>query len=339
MKKRNMLLIILIAILCIFFTYFLAFRKDSDKTKDETTSLVKDVENTKDKDTSENSEQFVIFGVDSTTNQLGKGTRSDSILLVNVDHVTKKIKVASIFRDCFVNIKGHGLDKITHAHSFGGPQLALDTVNTNFDLNLDKYITVNFINVIDIVNDLNGIELDITKAELKHINSIIDGLNTEVKHKSAHITTAGKQKINGVQAVAYSRIRSTAGGDYKRSERQRTVLFKLFSKAKTMNPLELVDITNEMLKKISSNYSSGEVTDLLYSLSNYKIEGMKGFPTKLWGGKINGIWYGVPVTLESNVKDLHQYLYSDKSYRVSEKVKSISNEIHNYVDQPTENLN
>lgn len=339
MKKRNILHIIFIAALVIFFTYFLAFRKDSGQQNDKKASLAKEVENTEDKAISEGSEQFVIFGVDSRSNQLGKGTRSDSILLVNVDHSTKKIKVASIFRDCFVNIKGHGLDKITHAHSFGGPQLALDTVNTNFDLNLEKYITVNFLNVIDLVNDLNGIKLDITNEELKYINKYIDELNTEVKHKSDHITTAGKQKVDGIQAVAYSRIRYTAGGDYKRSERQRTVLFKVFAKAKTMNPLDLVDITNEMLKKISSNYSSGEVTDLLYSLSKYKIEEMKGFPTKLWGGKIDGVWYGVPVTLESNVKKLHQYLYSEKNYKVSKTVKSISNEIHNYADQPNENLN
>lgn len=339
MKKRNMMLIIFIAILCIFFTYFLAFRKDSNQQKDKKASLAKEVENTENKDISEGSEQFVIFGVDSRSNQLGKGTRSDSILLINVDHSSKKIKVASIFRDCFVNIKGHGLDKITHAHSFGGPQLALDTVNTNFDLDIEHYITVNFLNVIDLVDDLNGIELDITNEELKYLNPLIDSLNTEVKHKSPHITKAGKQKVNGIQAVSYSRIRSTAGGDYKRSERQRTVLFKVFSKAKTMSPLELVDITNEMLEKISSNYSSGEVTDLLYSLSKYKIEGMKGFPTKLWGGKIDGVWYGVPVTLESNAKELHNYLYSDRNYKVSEKVKSISDEIHNFADQPNENLN
>lgn len=338
MKKINLILIIFIAGLVIFFTYFLVFKKDTSQKDDMKESLAEEVENTENKDISDGSEQFVIFGVDSRSNQLGKGTRSDSILLVNVDHTTKKIKVASIFRDCLVNIKGHGLDKITHAHSFGGPQLAMDTVNTNFDLNLDKYITVNFLNVIELVDDLNGITLDITNDELKYLNGLIDALNTEVKHKSPHITSAGKQKVNGIQAVAYSRIRSTAGGDYKRSERQRTVLFKVFSKAKTMNPLELVGITNDMLEKINSNYSSGEVTDLLYSLSKYKIERMKGFPTKLWGGKIDGVWYGVPVTLESNVKELHNYLYSNSDYKVSEKVKSISDEIHNYADQPNEIL-
>lgn len=337
-KVINGILIALIAVLCIVIVKVLFFTKDDKAAEMKEEQLKSEMTTEAHEELTEGTETFAIFGVDSRSKQLGKGTRSDSLMIANVNHETKEIKVASVFRDCYVDIKGHGLDKITHAHSFGGPELAMDTLNRNFDLNIDKYITVNFGNVAEVIDDLGGIQLDITDSEVKYINGYIDEINKVDKTDSPHITEAGTQKVDGTQAVAYSRIRYTAGGDYKRAERQRTVLMKVFETAKQKDPMKLIDIVNTMMDKISTNYSSGEVTDILAYLAKYNMKESKGFPTKLWGGKIGGVWYGVPVTLESNVKELHKYLFNDKDYKPSSQIQEISDRISQVASTPNEEL-
>lgn len=284
------------------------------------------------------SETFLIFGVDTRAKNLGRGTRSDSIMVVHVNHETKEVKLASIFRDCYVSIDGHGMDKINHAHSFGGPDLAIKTVNRNFDLDIDKYITVNFMNVSKLIDDIGGVSMDITESEVKYINGYIDELNRIEKKNSAHITKPGTYLLDGRQAVAYTRIRYTAGGDYKRAERQRTILFKIFEKAKDLDSVALISLINQFMDEISTNYQINDVTDMLYFLSKYEIAGSKAFPRKLWGGKVDGVWYGVPVTLEENVKEFHEYLYPDEDYKVSDTVLEISNQIRQVADTPNEIL-
>ncbi len=340
-KKRkkivNVILIAAIVILAAVIVKLLIFTPTKKDSKEEK-NLKEAMTTEEHEEQEEGSETFAIFGVDSRSNQSGKGTRSDSLMVVNVNHKTKKIKVASVFRDCYVNIKGHGLDKITHAHSFGGPELAVDTLNQNFDLELENYITVNFGNVVEVIDDLGGIDLDIREDELSSMNSSIRELNKVNKTTSLEITETGTQHVDGTQAVAYSRVRHAAGGDYKRAERQRTVLMKIFEAAKTKKKTELFEIANQMMDNISTSYSSGEVLDLLAYLSKYQMTETKGFPRKLWGGMIGKVWYGVPVTLESMSADMHEYLFDDKDYKPSAKVKKISDEIKQYASTPNEDL-
>lgn len=344
-KKKwiNVILIALILLLSagIIKLVFFTDRKDTaDNNQQTSEEKITEAEVTEEEreEITEGSETFAIFGVDSRSDQIGKGTRSDSIMVANINHETKQIKVASIYRDTYVDIDGHGLDKITHAHSFGGPELAIDTLNRNFDLDIDKYITVNFGNVAEVINDIGGIDLDITSEELKYINGYIDEINRINETDSAHITETGTQHVDGTQAVAYSRIRYTAGGDYKRAERQRTVLLKLFKEAKKQSNMKLIGIANKMLKEIGTNYSSDEVFDVLYYLSKYNMEETKAFPNRLWGGKVDGIWYAVPVTLESNVTEFHKYLFPDEEYEPSDQVQDISNRIRQVVSEPNEEL-
>ena len=316
---------------------------DSEKDKDESIIDAEIKETTKEDmveipEITTGTEEFVIFGVDTRGNNLGKGTRSDSIMIVAVNHETKEIRLASIFRDCYVEIEGHGMDKINHAHSFGGPDLALQTVNRNFDLNLEKYITVNFIKVSELVDDIGGIEMDITEEETRYINGYIDEINSIEGKNSPHITEPGVYQLDGVQAVAYTRIRYTAGGDYKRAERQRTILFKIFDKAKELESASLINLVEKFMNEINTNYRTDEVVDMLYYLSKYNITDSKAYPTKLWGGKVDGIWYGVPVTLESNTTELHEYLYPEKDYTVSDTVLGISKQMEQVADIPNEIL-
>ena len=338
-KKKiiSIVLIGFIIVVCAVIVKLLFFTSNKDAEQKEE-DLKEAMSTEQHPEITQGSETFAIFGVDSRSNQIGKGTRSDSIMVANVNHETKEIKVASIFRDTYVDIDGHGLDKITHAHSYGGPVLAMDTLNRNFDLDIDKYITVNFGNVAEVVDDIGGIELDITSSEVKYINKYIDEINKVDHTNSSHITTAGTQKADGTQAVAYSRIRYTAGGDYKRAERQRTVLFKIFEAAKKQSTAKLLKIVDKMMDQIGTNYSSGEVIEVLSYLTKYNMEETKGFPNKLWGGTIDGTWYAVPVTLESNAGALHRYLFDDKTYESSDKVKEISSQIENAASIPNEEL-
>ena len=336
-RNKNKILILLIIIVCAVTVKLLLFT-DNKNAEQKEEDLKEAMSTEQHPEITEGSETFAIFGVDSRSNQIGKGTRSDSIMVANVNHETKEVKVASIYRDTYVDIDGHGLDKITHAHSYGGPVLAMDTLNRNFDLDIDKYITVNFGNVAEVVDDIGGIELDITSSELKYINGYIDEMNQDNGTSSAHLTSAGTQKVDGTQAVAYTRIRYTAGGDYKRAERQRTVLFQMFEAAKKQSTTKLLQIMDKMMDQIGTNYSSGEVTEILSYLAKYNMGETKGFPNRLWGGTIDGTWYAVPVTLESNAKALHSYLYEDEDYEPSDKVKEISSEIEKAASTPNEKL-
>ena len=326
MKKRRILAVLLIVALAVASFSGCGKKKEKEEPKKETKQVVHEEEEPEEveEEPEVNQETFAIFGVDSRENNLGKGTRSDSLMVVNVDNTNKKVYIASVYRDCYVQIEGHGLDKITHAHSFGGPELAMDTLNTNFDLDIQKYITVNFMNVAELVDDMGGIEQDITEEETKYINGYIDELNGIRGTSSAHITEAGTYTLDGTQAVAFSRIRYTEGGDYKRSERQRTVLFKIFSKAQELDKAKKIDIAKSMLDKINTNYLESEVLRLLSTITEYKVEAMDAFPKVFYSGKIDGVFYEVPVTLNDMSTQMHTFLYPTETYTPSETVQSIS---------------
>ncbi len=272
---------------------------------------------------------IAIFGVDSRSNELVKGTRSDCIILATIDEKTKEVKLTSVYRDTYLELTGRGLDKVTHAYAYGGAAMSMSTLNTNLDLNITEFVTVNFESVVDIVNAVGGISINITNAELKYINGYIDEVNKVTKNSASHITTAGTQNLNGVQALAYGRIRYTAGGDYKRTERMRDVMMAVVNKAKKMSIGRLNSLADTLLPKVYTNINSGEIISLIPQLASYKIVDSTGWPYDTKGATINGVWYGPPITLESNVKELHEKVYGQTNYQVSDKVKEISKKIVN----------
>ena len=285
---------------------------EDDKQVEVPSTQVPDVENATGEET------FVIFGVDSRTNQLGKGTRSDSIMIVHVNHEANTIKVASVFRDCMVHIEGRSkFEKITHAHSYGGPTLAMSTINENFDLDATHYITVNFNSVAKLVDMVDGIDYEITEEECKHMGS--------------RFTEAGTYHLTGKEVVTYSRIRKAAGGDYKRSERQRDMLFEIFKKAKTLSNIEKLQLVDEMLGDINTNYKKDEIIKTIYYLSKYEITGMDAFPKKFYGGTVEGAWVEVPVTLVDMNAAMHEFLYGTTDYTPSDKVKEYSDTLRSKV--------
>lgn len=254
---------------------------------------------------------IALFGIDSED---GVG-RSDSTMVATIDPVHDKLKITSIMRDSYVNIDGYGYDKLNHAYAFGGPEFSIKTINQTFGLNIEDFVAVDFASLPKVIDILGGIELDITYDELQYINGYIDDINSKDGTYSPHISYAGPQHVDGVQALAYSRIRYTSGGDYERTRRHRTVLEQLFNKALTLSPAQYPTIINQLLPYVKTNLGA---TDIL-SLAT-KVATMGGgtleqdrFPRDgyCWGENINGIYYlGFDeVTTKQQMMD---YIFDDK---------------------------
>lgn len=271
---------------------------------------------------------IALFGVDSRSDDYGVGNRSDCIIIASINNKTKEIKLISVYRDTYVKIEGHGLDKITHAYSYGEAPLAINTLNTNLDLNIKEFVTVNFDSVAEAVDQLGGVQLTITSEEVKYINQYIDETSKVTGKSSKYITQAGTYTVDGVQAVAYSRIRYTAGGDYKRTERMRTVIEAMLKKLKTKSLPEINSFADAILPQVYSNISLTDIISLVPDVTKYNITKSIGWPYETKGITLDR-WYGIPVTLESNVKQLHQEAFGEEDYIPSQTVKSISQSIIN----------
>ena len=254
---------------------------------------------------------IAIFGVDSRDDSYDKGNRSDCIIIASINNKTKEVKLISVYRDTYVQIEGHGLDKITHAYSYGEAPLAIKTLNTNLDLNIKEFATVNFDVVKETVDYIGGISMPITSEEVGHISGI---------------TKPGTYTLTGEQALAYSRIRYASGGDYKRTERMRDVLTAVANKVKTLNISQLNGFVDTILPKVYTNITSADIFSMMPSIASYKITDSIGWPYETKGITLDR-WYGIPVTLENNVKRLHQEAFNEQGYVPSDTVKDISNQI------------
>jgi LCP family protein required for cell wall assembly len=270
---------------------------------------------------------IAIFGVDSRQNKLDKSTHSDTIIIASINKKTKDIKLASIYRDTYVNIPGYGYDKINAAYFKGGYALALNTINTNFDLNIKEYVTVNFDAVCKVIDLLGGITLDITDEELKYVNGYTKELNKINGTNVGKLKSAGTQKVNGTHATAYARIRYTDGGDFKRTERQRIVVEKIFEAAKSTDIITLNSVFNEILPQIYTNLDSLDMLDLAKDILSYNIVDQTGFPFEKNATYYHKVSYVFPIDLAANVTKLHKFLFEDEAYKPSTTVTNYSNEI------------
>lgn len=219
-----------------------------------------------------------LFGIDTRSPDSFEGL-SDSIMILSLNTETKEVKIISVMRDSFVPITYNGkttYGKINSAYSKGGPELAIKTLNTIFNLDISEYATVNFYGMADIIDAVGGIEAELTSGEVKKsdgtqhsINGCIDEICGHLGLDSSkyHITTAGKHKLNGVQAVAYSRIRYVANiwgtnNDYGRTDRQRYVMEQLFNKALTMKKSQYVSLAKSLIPCCETSLSYTEIMGL-----------------------------------------------------------------------------
>ncbi len=236
-------------------------------------------------------------------------------MIATIDTIHKKLKLTSIMRDSYVGIEGHGDDKINHAYAFGGPQLAIKTLNENFDLNIEDFVSVNFETLPKIIDKVGGIELDIDSEELKYINGYIRDINKKNGTNVSEIAETGLQHVNGTQALAYCRIRYTSGGDYKRTERQREVLTEIFKKVESTPATSYPSLLSDILPMVNTSLGYNEILNLGMDVlklgdSNLKLE---RFPLDAYsqGKTINGVYY-LTFDKRATVEQLHNYIFDDK---------------------------
>lgn len=278
----------------------------------------------------ENYTNIALFGVDSRANELTKNTRTDCIIIASINNKTKDVQLASIYRDTYVYIADHGYTKINHAYAFGGPELALSTINKNFDLNVKDFVTINFSVLSEMIDALGGVDIKITKDERKYVNAYARNVakinGTEMPPK---IKQSGLQTLTGTQATGYCRVRYTAGGDFKRAERQRTVLKQMIKKAKSSNPVTLYKLMDTFIPQVYTSLGTSDILKLSTGILSYNITKNYGFPFDKQTPTIRGASVVTATTLSSNVTKLHKELFGTENYEPSSTVNYRSNEISN----------
>ena len=270
---------------------------------------------------------IAVFGVDSRDSSVGRGNRSDVIIICSIEQSSGEIKLVSIYRDTYLDVGKNSFQKATHAYSYGGPARAVKMLNDSLDLNITDYITFNWKAVATAVNILGGVDIDITPAEFKYINSYITETVKGTGIGSVQLKAPGMQHLDGVQAVAYARLRYM-DTDYQRTERQRKVVELAFEKAKKADPKTLNDLLGNVLSMVATNLTWQDGLDVINDIGKYKLVDTQGFPFKkddMTKGTKGFIV--VPIDLESNVVQLHSYLFGDENYEASAKVKAYSERI------------
>ena len=274
---------------------------------------------------------FVVFGVDgrSASDLVSRGLNSDVIMIVNVNMDTGDIRMCSVFRDTYLNISDKNkYSKINAAYCQGGPEQALKAINKNLDLNITNYVTFNWKAVVDGINILGGVDdIDISKSELYYINAFITETVNVTKVGSVQLTHTGPQHLDGVQAVAYGRLR-LMDSDFSRVERQKKIIKACFEKAKKANFSVLNNIIVVCFPQVATNINFNDVVYLAQNISKFELGASGGFPWQRSESFVSSKGdIIVPATLESNVKKLHEFLYDDPDYEVSDAVKRYSETI------------
>lgn len=326
-KKLRLLVIvflelfILLLVIGVVKVYTSINKIKTDNSQDENIQKNEDVELDK------GYRNIVIFGVDSRQNSLEEGTHSDTIMIASLNKETKDVKLVSVYRDTYANIPDVGYKKINASYFQGGYSLALSTINKNFDLDITEYVTVNFQAVVDAVDLVGGITLDITEDELHYLNGYVNELNKINGTDVPHLKSAGTQVVNGTQATAYARIRYTAGADYKRTERQRIVVQKVFEKVKNSNLATINAFINQIFPEIATNLSKMEILSLAKDVFDYDIIDQTGFPFEKDAHTYNKVSYVFPINLADNVTKLHEFLFDETGYVPSATVQEYSDYI------------
>ncbi|MCD8013769.1 MAG: LCP family protein, partial [Lachnospiraceae bacterium] len=270
---------------------------------------------------------IAIFGVDSREGELESGTRSDTIIIASINKSSGDIKLVSVYRDTYLDNTDDSYRKATEAYAYGGASLAVNMLNKNLDLDIEDYVTVDFEAVIECVDELGGIEVTLDDEEVYWLNAYLVETSEVTGRSYTEVESSGTQTLTGIQAMAYCRIRYTTGWDYKRTERQRTVLTQILSKAQQQGVTGLLAVVNNLIPYISTSFSNTELITLATGISKYNIVDSQGFPFESSTATLSAGDCVIPQTLASNVVELHELLFDDTDYTVSSTVQSISDYI------------
>lgn len=297
-------------------------------------NVVQDSVNELTEETLETMEQYTniaLFGLDTRqAGSLGKGNRSDTIMVASINNETKDVKLISIYRDSYLNLANDKYRKCNEAYSIGGPEQAVAMLNMNLDLKIDHYMSVDFLAVSEVVDLVGGVEIEVDEYEIEHLNNYTVETSKVTGKSTTKLKSTGLQNLDGVQATSYCRIRYTKGDDFKRTERQREVLEAIAAKAKTLTPTTLDEIVKKVFPMCATNMTVDQLLAIAADGLAYNIVETTGFPFEVVTDSVGSAGSCViPVDLEANVKQLHQTLFDATDYTPTEKVVEISDKIKN----------
>lgn len=280
---------------------------------------------------------YALFGIDhrDKNTALG-GENSDTIIIASVNNDTKDVKLVSVYRDTLLNLGNDTYSKANAAYAYGEAEQAITMLNTNLDLNISEYATVNFNALTTIIDDLGGLDMDMSYAEIVHMNNYCVETSEETGKDYTPIELPDRPDdieavqyhyhLNGVQATSYCRIRYTASLDMGRTERQRRVIQMIVSKAKSAGLGKIFKIMDDVFPMVTTSMTKDEILQLLPTLIGYSVDDTTGFPSSFKFSNVKGSII-VPTTLESNVIELHKFLYGDEAYTPSATVLANSEKI------------
>lgn len=238
---------------------------------------------------------ILLLGIDRE--YTGQHARSDSIMIASVDGRHKKIKLTSIMRDTYIDIEGRGMDKLGHAYAFGGPELAIKTINKNFNMNIRDFVAIDFSGFESIIDAMGGIDIDVKPNEVSHVK----------------VNGSGLQRLNGRQALNYSRIRKTGDGDYERTERQRVVLERMLNQAMSINLTKYPGLLNDTLPYVDTSLSKIDILGLGTNVARSNIKDIEQYRLPVDGHlehkMIDGIFYILPRDMDDNIALLKDFIY------------------------------
>lgn len=263
---------------------------------------------------------IVFFGIDTQSDGDGQDDpnfmgRTDSIIIVSINPKYKTLKMISIPRDTYAEIEGYGKTKINHAYEYGQEQLALKTINQNFGLNLTEFVTIDFAGLINVINDIGGVQLSITQAEKNFINENSKLAYELTKSSVKKLSSAGLVTLDGEQALTHSRNR-TIGDDFTRAGRQRQVLEAIMNKISKMSMGEINKHIDVFLQQVTTNVNVMDyisiITDVLFNKDTY-LDGIISAqcPSKdiATGQYIGPTYYFIPSSIEKMQEEMLDYLY------------------------------
>lgn len=280
----------------------------------------------------DNYTNIAVLGTDARADD-EENARSDAIIVASINKETNEVKMFSVFRDTLLDVGDQGLDKITHAYSYGGAEQSLYTLNKNLDLNIDKVVVINWKTVADMIDAIGGIEIDVQESEIEEMNKYINETARNVDGPNDKITEPGKQTLNGVQAVTYSRIRKDAvTGDYRRNERMKIVFSETFKKLRSSGYIKMFTVARKTMPEVGTNISTMEIIKMMLKFKSYDMtDSTTGFPYDVgsWTGMAGAglAWYGPPINLTNNVSKLHEQFFDQGGYTPTDTVQEISSRI------------
>ena len=281
---------------------------------------------------------IALVGIDSRDDKLKSDWNSDTMIIASINTDTKKVKLVSVYRDTYLCLgededENNSYGLANSAYCTGGAKKMINMLNKNLDMNISDFVTVNFQAVAETVELLGGIDVEMKKEEVVHLNNYcVETSEVTGMDYTPLEEIEGVHHLNGVQAVAYARIRKTSGNDFRRAARQREVIYRIVEKAKNSSIATLNTVLDKIFPMIYTSLTEKEILSMGMNMLSYDIEDQTGFPfDHLYGDTVKEAMDGVdcvlPITLESNVIKLHEFLYPEDSYVPSNEVKTYSQEI------------